>query len=322
MTSPDVPGMLTRAELEDAIRRKEIDTVLAVFPDMYGRLLGKRLTGHFFLEHAAEDGMHVCDYLLACDMEMDPVPGYTFTSWETGYGDMHWTPDWTTARRAAWLPKTALILGDMHTADGTKPIEVAPRRMLQRQLERAREMGYTVMGGTEIELYVFHETYESARNKRYADLKTSGSYIEDYHILQGTKEENLIGAIRRYLDDSGVPVESSKGEWGPGQQEINLFYCDALTQADRNVLYKHAAKEIAGIAGQGSHLHGEMGRDARGFQYARPSQSVENRRRQCVCGRKYSGESAVFRDVSGLSWRAAASRPCPDRLFRAQCCFL
>ncbi len=250
MTTSPIPGMLTREEFAESIRRNEIDTVLAVFPDMYGRLLGKRLTGHFFLEHAAEDGMHVCDYLLACDMEMDPVPGYTFTSWETGYGDMHWVPDWTTARRAAWLPNTALILGNLQTADGEKPVEVAPRRMLQRQLERAQEMGFTVMGGTEIELYVFHETYETARAKQYHGLKTSGSYIEDYHIMQGTKEEDLIGAIRRRLDASGVPVESSKGEWGPGQQEINLLYCDALTQADRNVLYKHAAKEIA-------HAHGK-----------------------------------------------------------------
>lgn len=250
MNNSPIPGMLTREELTKAIRRDEIDTVLAVFPDMYGRLMGKRLTGHFFLEHAAEDGMHVCDYLLACDMEMDPVPGYKFTSWETGYGDMHWVPDWTTARRTAWLPKTALLLGDMQTATGEKPVEVAPRQMLKRQLERAREMGFKVMGGSEIEVYVFHETYESAREKRYHGLKTSGSYIEDYHILQGTKEEDLIGAIRRHLDASGVPVESSKGEWGPGQQEINLLYCDALTQADRNVLYKHAAKEIAQSQGK------------------------------------------------------------------------
>jgi glutamine synthetase len=250
MTTPHIPGMLTRQELTEAIRREEIDTVLAVFPDMYGRLMGKRLTGHFFLEHAAEDGMHVCDYLLACDMEMDPVPGYKFTSWETGYGDMHWVPDWTTARRAAWLSKTALLLGNLRTEPGDQPVEVAPRQMLQHQLERAREMGFNVMGGSEIEVYVFHETYESARSKRYHGMKTSGSYIEDYHILQGTKEEDLIGAIRRHLDASGVPVESSKGEWGPGQQEINLLYCDALTQADRNVLYKHAAKEIAQAQGK------------------------------------------------------------------------
>ena len=245
MTHGSVPGMLTRGELDDAVEQGEIETVLAVFPDMYGRLLGKRITGHFFRDHVADGGYHACNYLLASDMEMDPVPGYRFTSWETGYGDFHCVPDFTTLRRAAWLPRTALVICDLMTEDSHEPIEVAPRRMLQRQLARAREAGFSVMCGSEIELYVFDETYESARAKQYHDLRTMGTYIEDYHIFQGTKEDTLIGGIRGALDQSGVPVEFSKGEWGPGQQEINLEFSDALVQSDRNVVYKHAAKEIA-----------------------------------------------------------------------------
>lgn len=238
-------GMLTREALGQAIRQGEIETVLVVFPDMYGRLMGKRLTGHFFMEHVADEGMHACDYLLACDIEMDPVPGYKFTSWETGYGDFLCRPDFSTLRQAAWLPKTALVLCDIFDAAGEQPVEVSPRRMLQRQLARAKEAGFKVMAGSEIEVYLFDETFASAREKNYHDLKTSGSYIEDYHIFQGTKEEGLVNAIRQGLDASGVPVECSKGEWGPGQQEINLEYSEALLQADRNTLYKHAAKEIA-----------------------------------------------------------------------------
>jgi glutamine synthetase len=245
MGDATVPGMLTLEELSEEIRQGTIDTVLAVFPDIYGRLMGKRVTGHFFLDHAAPDGVHACDYLLACDMEMDPVPGYTFTSWEKGYGDFHLVPDMSTLRRAAWLPGSAMVLCDLTRGEDEKPVEVAPRRMLQRQVERARAAGFEVMAGSEIELYVFDESYESARAKHYHDLKTMGSYIEDYHIFQGTKEDSLVGAIRRGLDASGVPVEFSKGEWGPGQQEINLEYCDVLTQSDRNAVYKHAAKEIA-----------------------------------------------------------------------------
>jgi glutamine synthetase len=242
--------MLTLTELGTAIRAGEIDTVLAVFPDMYGRLLGKRVTGNFFMEHVAEEGMHACNYLLASDMEMDPVPGYRFTSWELGYGDFLCKPDLATLRRAAWLPKNALVLCDLLTEDGAAPIEVSPRRILQRQLARAHEAGFEVMSGSEIELYCFDETYESAHAKHYHNLQPMGSYIEDYHIFQGTKEDALIGAVRRALDASGVPVEVSKGEWGPGQQEINLVYSDALTQSDRNMIYKHAAKEIAHFQGK------------------------------------------------------------------------
>lgn len=249
MSDRPVRGMLTRGELGDLVERGEIETVMAVFPDMYGRLMGKRITGSYFVEEVAGSGFHACDYLLACDMEMDVIPGYKYTSWETGYGDFHCVPDWTTLRRATWLPKTALVLCDLFDHH-EKPVEVSPRRMLQRQLERAREAGFSVMGGTEIELYVFDDSFAEAKAKNYHDLRPMGTYNEDYHIFQGTKEEDLIGAIRRHLDQSGVPVETSKGEAGLGQQEINLRFSEALVQADRNILYKHAAKEIAWAQGK------------------------------------------------------------------------
>jgi glutamine synthetase len=242
-------GMLTQRDLADLVERGEIETVLAVFPDMYGRLMGKRTTGSYFVDEVAGHGMHACDYLLACDMEMEAIPGYKYTSWETGYGDFHCVPDLATLRRATWLPQTALVLCDLLDRH-EQPVEVSPRRMLRRQLERAREAGFRVMGGTEIELYVFDDSFAEARAKRYHDLRPMGDYNEDYHIFQGTKEEELIGAIRRHLDQSGVPVEVSKGEAGLGQQEINLRYSEALTQADRNVIYKHAAKEIAWAQGK------------------------------------------------------------------------
>lgn len=247
MTTParEIPGKLNREELARLVEREEIEMVLAVFPDLYGRLMGKRYLARFFLENVSEHGMHACDYLLATDMEMDPVPGYRLASWERGYGDFRCVPDWGSLRRAAWLEKTALVICDPLTEPGGRPIEVAPRRVLRRQVDWAGEMGLLAKAGSEIELYLFRETYDSARRKHYHDLETFGSYIEDYHVFQGTKEEPLVGAIVRALEKSGVPMEGSKGEWGPGQQELNLEHSEALEQADRNVLYKHAAKEIA-----------------------------------------------------------------------------
>jgi glutamine synthetase len=237
-------GLLTREALLDAIRQETIETVLVAVPDWYGRLMGKRLTGRFFAENVAAHGWHACDYLLANDMEMDPVPGYAFASWESGYGDIRCLPDWGTLRRAAWLPKTALVLCDAVTEAGT-PIEVAPRRVLQRQVERAKQMGLVPKGGAELELYIFRETYDSARQKHWHDLLPFGNYIEDYHLLAGTREEPVVGELVRALVKSGIPMEGSKGEFGPGQQELNVEYSELLEQADRNVLIKHAAKEIA-----------------------------------------------------------------------------
>lgn len=238
------PGRMTREELEQAIRAGEIDTVITVFPDLYGRLIGKRITGHFFMDEVADHGMHVCDYLLACDMEMDPVPGYGFTSWESGYGDMHCVVDWSTARRASWLPKSALVLCDC-VAEDSSPVPFAPRSILQRQVDRARELGFVAKGASELEFFVFRDSFGSAREKGYQNLETFGHYVEDYHVLQGTKVEPLVGAIRRHADASGIPVEFSKGEWGPGQHEINLSYTEFVEMCDRHVIYKHLAKEIA-----------------------------------------------------------------------------
>jgi glutamine synthetase len=235
-------GRINLDDLKRLIADGAIETVIAVFPDMYGRLVGKRFVAQYFLDDVAGHGMHACDYLLACDMEMDPVPGYAFTSWAKGYGDFNPIPDFGTMRVASWQEKSALVICDID-------LPLAPRTMLRNQVERAAKLGFTPMAASELELYVFKDSYDSAAEKGYIRLEPIGRVIEDYHVLQGTKEEFLIGAIRSHLERSGVPVESSKGEWGPGQQEIGLRYADAVEMADRHAIYKHAAKEIAWKAG-------------------------------------------------------------------------
>jgi glutamine synthetase len=241
--------MLDRDALEQGIRDGSIETVVTALPDPYGRLVGKRITGHFFLEHILDEGMHVCDYLLACDMEMDPTPGYAFTSWEQGYGDLRAVPDLSTLRRATWLDRTALVLCSAVKDETGEPVDVAPRSILQRQIARAAERGFVPMMASELEFFLFRDDYATAHAKGYRDLVTSQNYIEDYHVLSSSFAEPVIGAIRREVDASGIPVEFSKGEWGPGQHEINLRYGPALEMADRHVVYKLAAKEIAAAAG-------------------------------------------------------------------------
>lgn len=242
-------GRINLEELTRLVSDGEIDTVIAVFPDMYGRLVGKRITGRYFIDDVARHGMHACDYLLACDVDMDPVPGYAFTSWAKGYGDFRPVPDFETLRIASWQEKSAIVICDVYFDDRDELIPYSPRGILRRQVDAAAKAGYMGMGATELELYVFKDSYETAAQKGFVNIEPIGRVIEDYHILQGTKEEFLIGAIRRHLERSGIPVESSKGEWGPGQQEIGLRYAELVEMADRHALYKHAAKEIAWAAG-------------------------------------------------------------------------
>lgn len=239
--------MLTTDDLREKAKSGEIDTVLVCFPDLFGRLLGKRASVHFFLESVIEE-THACDYLLACDMDMEPVPGYAAASWDQGYGDFVLRPDMNTLRQCSWLEGTALVLADVTDEEGND-LPHAPRSVLKRQLARLDAQGWRAMMGSELEFYVFHDDYRTARDNDYKGLEHAGWYIEDYHIFQTSKEEPLIRAIRNHMDASGVPVEVSKGEFGPGQEEINLKFAEALEMADRHTIYKNAAKEIG-------HLHG------------------------------------------------------------------
>jgi glutamine synthetase len=241
------PGVLSREELVREAQGGRIETVITAFPDLFGRLVGKRITARFFLDEVAAHGMHVCDYLLASDMEMDPTPGYRFASWDTGYGDLHCVPDLGTLRRAAWLERSAIVLCDA-LREGAH-VAVAPRQILRRQVERAAAQGLEAMMGSELEFFLLRDDYETAQQKGFRGLAHWGRYVEDYHVLSSTFAEPVIGAIRRHVDASGIPVEFSKGEWGPGQHEINLRYAAAMELADRHVIYKQAAREIAAAAG-------------------------------------------------------------------------
>jgi glutamine synthetase len=242
-------GWFTVPELEEEVAAGRIHTVVTALPDLFGRLVGKRIHARFFLDEVLGHGMHVSDYLLACDMEMNPTPGYRYTSWETGYGDLKAEPDISTLRRAAWLEGTALVLCDAVDNENGQPIEVSPRRILSRQLERMRERDLHPKMGSELEFFLLDDDYRAANAKGYRNLEHSQHYVEDYHVLSSTFAEPVVGAIRRGVDASGIPVEFSKGEWGPGQHEINLRYAPALEMADRHVIYKLAAKEIAAAAG-------------------------------------------------------------------------
>jgi glutamine synthetase len=241
--------VLTLEELRAEVESGEIDTVVVAFTDMQGRLMGKRVHAEFFLEEdVAEHGAEGCNYLLALEMDMEPVPGYQMANWEQGYGDFGMRPDMATLRRIPWLEATALVLCDVVWHDGN-PVAPSPRQVLKRQVERARQLGFEPMFGSELEFYLLRETYAEAHAKHYRDLTPSVPYILDYHILATTYDEPLIRQMRNGMQKAGIRVESSKGEAWPGQQEINFRYADAVTMADNHTVYKNGAKEIAHLNG-------------------------------------------------------------------------
>lgn len=241
----DAKGMLTIPELKTLVEDESIETIIVAFTDHYGRLIGKRFDAEFFIESAIEDGTHGCDYLLTTDMEMEPVSGYKFANWELGYGDFHLVPDLKTLRIADWLNSTAMVLCDVINDQTHQSVSIAPRSILRKQLERVTEAGYKCYAASELEYFLFENDYRSASESGYHNLKPVGWYLEDYHIMQGTRTEHFHAAARRHLKKSGVPVENSKGEWGLGQHELNVRYAEILEMSDRHVVYKQCLKELA-----------------------------------------------------------------------------
>ena len=243
-----MPGNMTLDALKAAVAAGEIDTVLVCGIDMQGRLMGKRFHAAFFVNGGYEE-THCCNYLLTVDMEMNTVQGYKSSSWQTGYGDYVLKPDLSTLRRIPWLPGTALVLGDTLDHHGHE-VPHSPRAILKKQVARARALGFEPMMATELEFYLFENSYENLRDGGLRDLKPVSAYNEDYHIFQTTKEEDVMRAIRNGLYDAGIPVENSKGEADAGQEEINYRYSDALDTADNHVIVKNGVKEIAWTKGK------------------------------------------------------------------------
>lgn len=244
-----MPGNLSFDDLKTAVAAGDIDTVLAVQVDMQGRLMGKRFQAAFFIESAWEE-THSCNYLLATDLEMSTIDGYKSTSWESGYGDYVMKPDMSTLRIIPWLEGTAMVICDVLDHHTHEEIPHSPRAILKKQIAKAQLLGLQPMMATELEFFLFQESYEAAKAQNYQNLTPASSYNEDYHIFQTTKEEDVIRAMRNGLYGAGIPVECSKGEACSGQEEINVRYSDALDTADNHVITKNGCKEIAWSKGK------------------------------------------------------------------------
>jgi glutamine synthetase len=272
------------ATLKTQIRSGKLDTVIVAFPDPFGRLVGKRFRGDIFLESVLKHGTHCCNYLLAVNMEMDPQDGFKIASWDAGFGDFALRPDLETLRILPWQTGAALVLCDYMRAVRSL-VQEAPRSVLRTQLARLGAAGFDCLCASELEFYLFNQTYHSAFASSYRELQPSSDYRIDYHLMQPTRDEPLMRTIRNAMTAARVPVESSKGEWSRGQHEINFTCDEPLTMADMHVLFKQGVKEIAeqngkaisfmakyapSEAGNSCHIHMSLWKGGRNIFWAPP----------------------------------------------------
>jgi glutamine synthetase len=300
---------MTLQTLTTQIKRGEIDTVIVAFPDVFGRLVGKRFTGQFFLQQAVHHGTHACNYLLTVDIDMEPMTGFNLANWEKGFGDFQMRPDLESLRILPWQPGTALVICDFYHEDGPL-VEEAPRTVLQRQVDALAKKRLTCQTASELEFYLFNQSYHDAFTAGYRDLTPSSDYRIDYHTMQPARDDALFRSIRNQMVAAGVPVENSKGEWGRGQHEINLTYTEPIPMADRHLLFKQGTREIAaqhgkaitfmakpsmGEAGNSCHIHTSLWRGPRNLFWDPAKKDGSKLFRQFLGGlMKYSRELCYF----------------------------
>ena len=241
-------GMLTVDELRAEVESGAIHTVIVAITDMQGRLQGKRIHGEYFVDEVLAHGTEGCNYLLAVDIDMNTVGGYSMSSWDTGYGDFVMAPDMSTLRRIPWHEGTVMVLADVRWHDGTS-VAASPRQILEAQEARLAERGLVALVGTELEFIVFEDSYEDAWRGAYRDLTPSNLYNVDYSIVGTSRIEPLLRDIRLGMAAAGMTVESVKGECNLGQHEIAFKYDVAHATCDNHSIYKTGAREIAAQRG-------------------------------------------------------------------------
>ncbi|MEA3208219.1 MAG: glutamine synthetase [Chthoniobacter sp.] len=296
-------------QLTDQIKKGGIDTVIVAFPDVFGRLIGKRFTGDFFLQSVATHGTHGCNYLLTVNLEMDPLDGFKLANWEKGFGDFEWRPDFSTLRAVPWQTASALILCGLHHHDG-RPVDEAPRTVLSQQIERLANKKLICNVASELEFYLFNTTYHDAFAADYKNLPASSDYRIDYHTMQPARDEDVFRSVRNQMIAAGVAIESSKGEWGRGQHEINFAYAQPMPMADMHVVFKQGVKEIfaqhgrsvsfmpkfsVSEPGNSCHIHASIWRGGTNLFWDAKSESGSKFFRQFLGGLlKYSRELCYF----------------------------
>jgi glutamine synthetase len=231
------------------LREQGVDTLVVAGCDTFGMMRGKRLP----IDQAARafaHGMLMCDVFWVMHIdEADIVPrpeghaGY-FPTEKEGYPDILAVPDVATLRAVPWHERTALVLADF-THQGGRPIPIAPRTVLHRVVERAREMGFEPRCGVELEFYLLRETYASLLERRARDLSFYHDRPATYGIVTAAAQEPVARLIREGMRDYGLTIEACNMENGPGQFEMNLRYADPVAAADAAFLFKAGVKEIA-----------------------------------------------------------------------------
>ncbi|MFJ1735496.1 glutamine synthetase family protein [Streptomyces sp. NPDC088254] len=227
-------GLVSLEDLQAAVEREDITTVMAAVPDMLGRLQGKRLNAPIFLDRIANGltASEACAYILATNVGMDPLGAFDLTGWDKGFQDIGVVADLDTLRILPHQPGVALVHGDAVHPDGAS-VPIAPRHVLRTQLDHLAALGFEARVGLESEFVLCEGGQPVARHNL------------DYALDHPPALSDFIRCLEEVLPKSGVPVEATKTEGAAGQVEVTFPYGPALPACDDYTVYKQTVRDLS-----------------------------------------------------------------------------
>ncbi|HET7260421.1 MAG TPA: glutamine synthetase family protein [Casimicrobiaceae bacterium] len=241
-----MPVAATAARIAAAVRNSPGHRVKVAVTDIDGVLRGKYIHKDKF-DSALEGGFGFCTVVYGWDCHDQCYDNTTSTGWHKGFPDATVRLDLGTHRRVPWDDGVDFFLGEFVTDRGGRsvPWPLDARQVLKRVLKRAAKLGVTPMCGLEYEWFNFLETPQSWADKRGADPAPLTPGMFGYSLLRANHSRGYLSALFDEMKAFGVPIESLHTETGPGVFEAAIVFSDALEAADRGVLFKAGAKEIA-----------------------------------------------------------------------------
>ena len=229
-----------------AVEKSGAQKVKVAVSDIDGILRGKYLHIDKF-KGAAEPypagGFGFCDVVFGWDSSDQCYDNTSVTGWQHGFPDALARLDLDTARNVPWDNNVPFFLGEFINSDGT-PHPLCPRQTLKKVIKRAAKMGVNPMCGMEFEWFNFLENSHSWESKKGVGPTPLTPGMFGYSLLRMNQNREFFNAIQDEMLQFGVPIEGLHTETGPGVYEAAIAFSDALTQADRAILFKTGTKEI------------------------------------------------------------------------------
>jgi len=235
-------SQLTTKQVLQALADVHAEKVKVAITDVDGVLRGKVISIEKFLS-IAEKGFGFCDVVFGWDAGDVAYDNAKITGWHTGYPDTTASVDVQTFRQVPWENGIPFFLADFSNAANVK--NICPRTLLKKIKKQAEDEGYVPYFSQEFEWFNFIDNRDELYKNDFRNPQPMTPGMFGYSVLRASQQGSYFHDLFDSLKKFDVPLEGIHTETGPGVYEAAILYAEILEAADRAVLFKTGAKEIA-----------------------------------------------------------------------------